>query len=71
MSADGGAAFLLKDLPLSREYKAAMAKREYFAVRAMQGLLAGDTECLMGHETIARLAVEQSDALLKALEAKA
>lgn len=46
-----------------------MTLREYFAAKAMQGLLAADTEWSMGPEMISRLAYEQADAMLKAREA--
>ena len=46
-----------------------MTLRDYFAAKAMQGLLAADTDWSMAPETIAKLSVEQADAMMKAREA--
>lgn len=45
-----------------------LTKREYFAGLAMQGILAEDFDCLLMPKAIAAMAVDQADALLKALE---
>ena len=49
-----------------------LTKREYFAALAMQGYIDGTDfiDLKLHQETIARNAVEQADALIKALEAK-
>jgi hypothetical protein len=43
-----------------------MTLRDYFAAKAVQGLLAADTEWSMGPEMISRLAYDQADAMLEA-----
>jgi hypothetical protein len=43
-----------------------MTLRDYFAAKAMQGLLAADTAWSMPAETVAELAYEQADAMLEA-----
>ena len=43
-----------------------MAMRDYFAAKAMQGLLAADTDWTMPVETVAELAYDQADAMLEA-----
>jgi hypothetical protein len=43
-----------------------MTIRDYFAAKAMQGLLAADTGYAMPAETIAELAYDQADAMLEA-----
>lgn len=55
------------------EYDVGLSKREYFAALAMQGMLAneGITNHAMGEDSptayIAKLAVEEADELIKAL----
>jgi hypothetical protein len=44
--------------------------RDYFAARAMQGLLAADTGFTMYSANIAEIAYTQADAMLKAREVK-
>jgi hypothetical protein len=46
-----------------------MTLRDYFAAKAMQGLVAADTQFTMGSVGIAELAFNQADAMLKAREA--
>jgi hypothetical protein len=45
-------------------------KREYFAAKAMQGLLSADKDFLMKIEDTVRCAVSHADALLAELETK-
>ncbi len=47
-----------------------LTKREYFAIKAMQGLLAADKDFLMKMEYTVRCAVSHADALLAELETK-
>jgi hypothetical protein len=47
-----------------------LTKREYFAIKAMQGLLAADTDFLMKMEDTVRCAVSHADALFAQLETK-
>jgi len=44
-----------------------LTKREYFAAKAMQGMLAHETIGLRNEGIIAQLAVKQADALIAAL----
>jgi hypothetical protein len=65
----GGPAF-----PSKREHttKEGMTLRDYFAAKAMQGVLAGDHPIAHGSEpltTVAYVAYAQADAMLKAREA--
>lgn len=71
---NGGPAFpLSRDVALVAGLQNAygMTQRAYFAAKAMQGLLAADTDWTMGPADIAKEAVNQADALLKALEVSA
>jgi hypothetical protein len=43
-----------------------MTLRDYFAAKAMQGLVAADTQFTMGYVGIAELAFNQAEAMLKA-----
>jgi hypothetical protein len=43
-----------------------LTMRDYFAAKAMQGLLASDVEYTMAHSVIAELAYKQADAMLEA-----
>jgi hypothetical protein len=43
-----------------------MTLRDYFAAKAMQGLVAADTQFTMGYVGLAELAFNQADAMLKA-----
>ncbi len=45
-----------------------MTLRDYFAAKAMQGLLAADTQFTMGYGGLAEMAFNQADAMLKARE---
>ena len=45
-----------------------LTKREYAAIKAMQGLWSSDNEFEMTAESVAQLAVESADELLKQLE---
>jgi len=45
-----------------------LTKREHFAGRAMQGILASDTQVVVTQEACVKLAVEHADALLAELE---
>lgn len=64
---NGGPAF-----PFMRyegNYHEGMTLRDYFAAKAMQGILAGDHPITHGGnplETVAKVAYEQADAMLKA-----
>ena len=65
---DGGPAFPL--FPETQVGHAAafkgMSMRDYFAAKAMQGLLTADTGWTMPVETVAELAYDQADAMLEA-----
>ena len=43
---------------------AGMGARDYIAIQAMQGLLAGDTDCLLEPSEVARFAYEQADLMI-------
>lgn len=47
-------------------FSTGMTLRDYFAAKALQGLLAADTGFTMYSAKIAELAYEQADAMLKA-----
>ncbi|CAM3869147.1 hypothetical protein [Deinococcus frigens] len=61
---------MTRPAPLMGE-EGGLTKREYFAAAALAGLLAADEEGNLTEEKAARLAVQQSDALISALNAKA
>jgi hypothetical protein len=46
-----------------------MTLRDYFAAKAMQGLVAADTQFTIGYVGLAEMAFKQADAMLKAREA--
>jgi hypothetical protein len=57
---------------IAKEYEIdqnGMTLRDYFAAKAMQGLLAADTQFTMYSAQIAEIAYKQADAMLKAREA--
>ena len=43
-----------------------LSVRDYIAIQAMQGLLAGDTDCLLEPSEVARFAYEQADLMIAA-----
>ena len=47
-----------------------MTLRQYAAIKAMQGVIASDTDYTMSSKSIAIISVEHADALLAELEAK-
>jgi hypothetical protein len=68
---DGGLAFPVNetrffDGSLNNEATYGMGLRDYFAAKAMQGLMAADTEWTMPVEVISKLAYSQADSMLKA-----
>jgi hypothetical protein len=54
--------------PVSYEGKVGLTKREYFAAKAMQGLWSSDNEFEMEPKSVAQLAIESADELLKQLD---
>ena len=65
----GGPAFpMIRDMRHRPDWdhEEGMTMRDYFAAKAMQGLLAADTDWTMPVETVAALAYEQADAMLEA-----
>lgn len=71
---DGGPAFPHMAADGHQDYRRGLSVRDYFAAKAMQGVLAGDhpitreDDCL---ELIAMAAYEQADAMLAARDKKA
>jgi hypothetical protein len=63
---DGGPAFPVPANEPIHSGTTGMTLRDYFAAKAMQGLLAADTGCAMPAETVAELAYDQADAMLEA-----
>jgi phage head maturation protease len=67
---DGGPAFPVGEEALIRNLQGATL-RDYFAAKAMQGVLASDADVvtlLMNHADRAEFAYNQADAMLKARE---
>jgi hypothetical protein len=54
--------------PIATGYSEGMTLRDYFAAKAMQGILT-DAEIAMGISEIAELAYKYADAMMKAREA--
>lgn len=62
---DGGPAFPVVGSDQCKDYPG-MPLRDYFAAKAMQGLLAADHEYRLEPDHIAELAYAQADAMLEA-----
>ena len=58
---NGGPAF-----PVEQHDKDGMTLRDYFAARAMQGMIISDTQWSMTHEILAVMAYIKADAMLEA-----
>lgn len=63
----GGSAFPI-GIDAFAEDKEGMTLRDYFAAKAMQGLMAADTDFNLPPDVVARDAYDTADAMLKARE---
>jgi len=66
---DGGPAFPKAGLDpwnQAQTVQTGMTLRDYFAAKAMAGLIAADVEFSMSRAVIAKLAMQQADAMLEA-----
>jgi hypothetical protein len=74
MSTTGGPAYPTRNyaaiVPISTGYSEGMTLRDYFAGKAMQGLLLDDNGDFSDRNWLAEKAYEFADAMLKAREAK-